>query len=127
MNQPHFVPKLEDFRVGYEYERYLPGTNTQYEKKTFTWADYNFIINCYAMGLQEGWLRVPYINPDAIKQEGWKQVWKDITLSWNKGRYILTTFDDNHRIIITYGDRHLFDGICNDINTFRQIFKLIEV
>ena len=53
----YYVPKLSEFRFGFEYEVYKAATDIEYEPKIFSAKEATFIENVYTRGLEEGWIR----------------------------------------------------------------------
>ena len=53
----YHIPKIEDFKIGFEYEVYIAGSGDDYEKKVFSLDQGLFIHNIYKNNLTLGWLR----------------------------------------------------------------------
>jgi hypothetical protein len=142
MTTQYFIPKLEDFREGYECEINSYAIKSNWYKVIVQ----HRIPDRKAEGFQsiipdmihyhflQGRVRVQYLDPDLLKDDGWAHKWFDGEAdTWTKGKLILTAWSGNNsiegqsRILIDYGKRRLFDGTCKDINTLRQILKLTEV
>lgn len=64
----YYVPKLSEFRFGFEYEVYKAATDIEYEPKIFSAKEATFIENVYTRGLEEGWIRrkIPGYNETSI-------------------------------------------------------------
>jgi hypothetical protein len=141
MENKYFTPDIEDIRVGYEYEKYIAGSGNEYEKLTFNGdlEQLQFFINCYRQNLQDGWLRVPYLTVEQIEAEGWEITFRELKpapykVDWinaRKGDYDLwinLAIHDSMKLGIDktkWGI--LYRGHCKDINTFRQIIKLLKI
>jgi len=137
----YFIPTLEDFREGYECEvqsnalknwfkvimhRRIPERKPEGFKVVVPdTLHYDFL---------HGRVRVQYLDAQLLQEDGWEHKWFDGEAdTWTKGKLILTIWtgenniEGNSRMLIDYGKRRLFDGTCKDINTLRQILKLVEV
>ena len=53
----YYVPHISEFRFGFEYEVYVPGTDTKYEKQVFSAENAVFIENTYGKKLESAWVR----------------------------------------------------------------------
>ncbi len=67
----YYIPTIEEFHVGFEYETYVAGSNTEYKKMAYSLTS-PLVHNAYAQGLQEGWIRVKYLDKEDIESLGWK-------------------------------------------------------
>jgi len=132
----YFIPKLEDFREGYECEINSHAIPSSWYKVIVQHripdrkpeGFQSIIPDMIHYHFLQGRVRVQYLDDYLLKEAGWTYKWYDgETESWTKGKYVLSKCDENNRILLDYGKRRLFDGTCKDINTFRQIFKLVEV
>jgi hypothetical protein len=70
MENKFYVPTIKEFHVGFEYDVYTTGTDTEYVKKIFTLTEVGFIQNVYDQNLQEGWFRVKYLDKEDIESLG---------------------------------------------------------
>jgi hypothetical protein len=139
----YFIPNIEDFYYGYEYEIYVPGDKEKYEKHIFDFNEATFISNTYKHKLQEGWVRVPYLNKEQIEKEGWN--YEREVVYWNSPDTIAATLykKDNTWLIVKpnyiislipidpskteFEHSVRFLGECKDINTLRYICKLLNI
>lgn len=132
----YYTPSIEDIRVGYEYERYIPDTEEKYEKLTLklnNLEQIQFLMNCYNQGLQDGWIRVPYLTKEQIEAEGWVEVFEGVYsktvgefhyyLDFSNGLTKITRIKDLRK------DKTfvLFQGSCPSINELRYISKLVGI
>lgn len=134
--EKYFVPEISDLRVGYECEIEIDNE----------WI--NKIIE-----FEYGWLelpddynkrlRVPYLTKEAIESEGWRihNLQKEIKdkncflfyKKVNEETFIMV-FDPSdsckrigiHQEVLKIPVKH-FSGTCKDINTLRQIQKLLGI
>lgn len=131
MDPNYYVPGLEDFRPGFEYERYKAGTDTEYEKFTFDLSRTQAVTirNAYAAKVESGWFRVPYLTEDQIKELGWVQSYYDKgEISWKFKTWILTSFESQHRIMIHYDTGFkLMDINCKSKNELKTIMSWLKI
>jgi hypothetical protein len=133
----YFVPSIEDFRIGYEFE--FQGIPKGWHKMIF--SEENSLKNMkYNIEKLKDAVRVPYLTKEQIENEGWK--YKETSnrltfirkislkvLSWKKE-------DNDINIYIDLNDEgfydssnivDLFSGECKSINEFRYICKLLKI
>lgn len=84
----YYIPQISEFFEGFEYEVYKPGTDTEYEKKTYTLMDC-LVANSYKNLIHEGWLRVKCLDRTDIKELGWEQESVRWHYAHKTGRYKL--------------------------------------
>lgn len=69
----YYTPEIEEFHIGFEFEEYIPGTNTEYSKQEYyTTSHFNMMYNTYSNNLQEGWARVKYLDQSDIESLGFE-------------------------------------------------------
>lgn len=152
--EKYFTPSIEDIRVGYECEHLYKHHKIVNDESIYReeWCNITVEIDSRLKAwndyIQEGRLRVPYLTKEQIEAEGWKFKGKSIDLWWEKeGNFEIGSWT-SYKIVIHYGmkghvgnqdcrlyihaddrgDEHrLFEGECKDINTFRQIMKLLGI
>jgi hypothetical protein len=73
MENKYYIPEISEFHDGFNYEFYIAGSNTEYEPKTFTLLDSLMIKGIYQRELEEGWLRVKYLDQTDIEECCWKK------------------------------------------------------
>ncbi len=134
MENKYFTPDIEDFYIGYEYERFVPRANATEEE---CWEKLVMSVNYLSLDdidneIMEKEIRVPYLTKEQIEAEGWK-------FDYNLGDfdYYIKTVNDKEeyelefcykeRININIWKRTLYHGECKDINTFRKIIKLLGI
>lgn len=115
----YFTPNIEDIRCNYQCELLIKG---KFKPVILGKEAIATIVNNV-----EKYIRVLYLTKEQIKSEGWKHMWEDESHSWGKDDYILTTWDNNKRILIDYSTRRLIDIECKDINTLRYLSKLLNI
>jgi len=127
MENKYFIPDIEDFRFGYEFERnYTKFHENWHSIKIVTYLDFEG-LEYY---IDEGLLRTPYLTKEQIEAEEWeyggdtKYTWP----SFKKGDYQML-FKNNHEIhisdLIHYNTK--YHGECKSINEFRFICKLLNI
>jgi len=138
MENKYFTPDIEDIRIGYECELFLPIKDWFKPEK---WKRFKISKNGYnRIGPYGGDLseldevcnlvslyqaRTPYLTKEQIEAEGW--------IDGKKDNYKLlastVTYDDRieYPLHIMKGDMTIFYGDCKDINTFRYILKLLKI
>lgn len=70
-------------------------------------------------------LRTRYLDPELLKKEGWKQGMNPNGMF--KGNATIDFLNGKGNIIISRFQAVCFCGECKDINTFRQLCKLIGI
>lgn len=134
----YFKPEISDIRVGYECEVNWSINPGQVEEwKSIKWTTEEFSNE------EEGFIqvRVLFLTKKQIEAEGWECIgeYPGGALLCKKGQYELVTSTD-YRMKISKvwksfeGEpdekehrKDLYNGGCKDINTFRQICKLLGV
>jgi len=92
MENKFYVPQMEEFHVGFEYERasyggkLLPGTSVTKEwiKDTLVadLYDINDILDIYNEGKQSTDIRVKYLDKQDIEELGFKKTFKNQWIGW---------------------------------------------
>ena len=130
----YFTPDIEDMYVGYECEWRMPRRDwiTYHDEKVYDWQtttldigdfDQNDLANEFSnVALGQCEFRTPYITMEQIEKEGWEKTAND----WKKGEYSFK-FLQGIQVIFSVHGFSKFCGQCKDINTFRQICKLIGI
>ena len=144
--EEYFTPDITDIRVGYECECLWCCAEPREWKLIKITAEDN--MNTIELPIEEAIyrvidneIRVPYITQEQIEAEGWKIDTRFNTIVCSKqvvwfdgiNREIELRYDENKKILYLgydcgnftlYG---IFEGECKDINTFRQIQKLLKI
>lgn len=142
----YYVPDIEDFRVGYEYE--FNGEGLQlvivnfsnndppqsigeikelWEKRIFRGNDWDIMFPI-TEGLKANRIRTLYLTQEQIEDEGWEGGVKS-----NKKGYIYSYMYKDKQLIIKklsttpFPDEVVFSGECKSINEFRYICKLLKI
>lgn len=135
----YFLPKLSDFRVGYEYEENFE--HSGWEPSTYS----TFNVNLYNIEkkISEGIIRVPYLTEEQIEGEGWerfedgqyddkKYKYPEIGKIYKKDNLFMSYYYNLKELEVhnneEYSDRKTnYDGKCLDINTLRLINSLLNI
>lgn len=153
MNNKYFTPDIEDIRIGYECECLWccqdprPWWSIKVLKEDLKDTKSLPIEEVY-WRIKNNEIRVPYLTKEQIEAEGWKFKGKSVDLWWEKeGSFDIGNWT-SYKVVMHYGmkghignqdlrlyiyaedqgDEHrLFEGECKDINTFRQIQKLLNI
>lgn len=135
----YFTPKLEDIRIGYEYEttKFIMD-GKQYPWKSKVINDEKDMMRIMKMPLT-GFVRVAYLNKNQIEAEGWELV-SEIPENphekywglFRKGSYEMRFWLGDEGWLEVYeliedGHDCLFQGRCDDVNTLRQVTKLLQI
>ena len=77
----YYVPTIDEFFDGFEYEFYKAGTDYEYIKMKFSFSIDNLsdlsrpiISDIYKSVLQDAWLRIKYIDKEDIESLGWRPI-----------------------------------------------------
>jgi hypothetical protein len=142
-NNKYFVPDIEDFRFGYEFEKnYSSSGGDWYPTKIVAYLDFEG-LDFY---IKEGLLRTPYLTKEQIEAEGWFDVDKDksyrtsgFIIKFSKGNYMLGFNEETCFVSIMPIDPvkwewintttfwYAYQGECKSINEFRFICKLLKI
>lgn len=132
----HYVPAIEDVKVGYECEiNESLGYSEIYTKRVIgykedTGAYTNEVSNIINM-IDDGYgaIRVPFLTKEQIEAEGWK--FKDQvtarTCTYIKDGFTLAYNKEDHRLRIAR-DSDMFqilDCTCLSINEFRYLNRIL--
>lgn len=139
MENKYFTPDIEDFHVGYEFQRFIPRKNATEEE---CWETIKLPVNYLTLDeidneIIEKEIRVPYLTKEQIEAEGWIEDEGLYKLRKNEDLFFTIDFNtDSYSLIINsyskinttfYSGDHIFKGFCKDINTFRKITKLLGI
>lgn len=141
MKDKYFVPDIEDFRVGYEYQKTAKFMN--FDKwKNCTFGTTNTRLETIGSALYTKEIRVSYLTKEQIEAEGWIYSGKAVDLwfkkdgnfqigSWTAYQLKLHYGLNDHRLYVYAEDCNnehpLFEGECKSINEFRYICKLLKI
>ena len=150
----YFTPSIEDIRIGYEFEfngnpRDLPA---DWRKVTVTpdWYSMNYtsgwdpdpLISFYIAMLRSKpeYFRVSYLTKEQIEAKGWGPPEAKFILVPGKAKcYTYTPMQKGERwlwfdprdytfaITSVGGGKCYFEGMCKDINTLRDVCKLLRI
>lgn len=138
-NTKYFTPDIEDFHVGYEFQRFIPKSNATEEE---CWGTIKLPVNYLTLDeidneIIEKEIRVPYLTKEKIEAEGWVEDKGLYKLRKNEDLFFTIDFNtDSYFLIINsyskinttfYSGNSILKGKCKDINTFRRIIKLLEI
>lgn len=136
--EKYFTPSIEDIRVGYEceshetsFDRDRPGPEYNYDRWVpcrLSLDDVIYILSYQKNKLGGNGLRVPYLTQEQIESENWgymgghyiKNEWSLQVWNWRDSIWLYINELDVEENIIYWGE-------CKDINTFRQIMKLLGI
>lgn len=137
MENKYYTPEIEEFHVGFEYERY----NKDYEFND-GWYPCNqppLLLspryNCVSM--EEATIRVKYLDREDIESEGWEYVpfihpgemaerWYDM---FKKGQYEFTgpVVADNNICYIRYKGHIVFKGHIKNKSELKTLLKQLGI
>lgn len=103
MENKYYVPNLEEFHVGFEYEV------LDQQNKVPVWTKINDYSNAYdyedsclygvIKDLEKGFIRVKYLDKEDIEDCGWKLITKDIREKFNPQEQMKYYFEsENHSL-----------------------------
>lgn len=126
----YFTPSEEDLRIGYEFQYNANKEDSWKDGVIKRESELSFLFRL----LDKNKLRTSYLTKEQIIAEGWKieDSIGDANL-FNLGdiNLVYSTKSKALNIFIVYQeDESIFDkynGDCKDINTFRQIIKLLGI
>lgn len=147
-NELYYTPDIEDIRVGYECEIYMP--------QDINWENYNwqkYILETKHFNNEQPYfpltskIRTPYLTKEQIEAEGWEFKETNKIRYWYQkqspekggnwhGYYIyeakLIHDPEMNYLKILYSfnaveDECVFEGECKSINEFRTIMKLLKI
>lgn len=133
MENKYFIPSIEDIRVGYECEsfddRLQDPNNIKWVKHVLDdWEEIQYIIEDLSWRV-----RVPYLTKEQIEVEGWECIFEDGDMAFKKNDIRFDLCIDGYRASFQSESVWVNENIiianieCKDINTFRQIIKLLGV
>lgn len=140
----YYIPDIEDFRVGYEYERLNDKTWNKETLESHMLYTPNIGEACDSeiteilRDLHDNKIRVLFLTKEQIENEGWIQEDRQLNgfgkYSYFKKRdYLYITFQEEKHIVEihngqAYEDHQtLFEGECKSINELRYISKLLNI
>jgi len=133
--EQYYTPEIEDFRVGYEYERLNDKTWNKETLESHMLYTPNIGEACDSeiteilRDLHDNKIRVPYLTKEQIKAEGWELRTEGYSRNfYEKGEESLLVHHVGHWIIITdLSEEQIYKGDCKSINEFRTIMKLLNI
>lgn len=71
----YYLPKIEEFHSGFEFEMYVAGSDTEYTKEVFNLTSMisTSIQNIYNKNLEYGWIRAKCLDRADIEELGWEE------------------------------------------------------
>jgi len=143
----YFTPSLDDIHPGYEFELY--GQATRKMVNDIKWHSVqaspslnepgnSVSFNRIHLLLRDGKIRVPYITPKQLEDEGWTySQYHDLSYYHKKGICVVSLLPMTKYNLYPYLEIRvatgifkydtLFKGQCKCINTFRTICKLLNI
>jgi hypothetical protein len=142
MESKYYVPSIEEFRVGFQYEE-LMGTESSglqdWSEKIFDISEYiDRNGEHYLLELINGeCIRVNYLDQSDIENLGWifegSQIISNGRKDYRYNEYILSYIPSNNHYAITtksqYGDtpKVLFNGIIKNVNELKVLLKQLGI
>lgn len=136
----YFTPCAEDIRLGYECEIDQSKINPNFSWTTYVVGEgYENITIARAINETKfGGIRVSYLNKEQIEAEGWIITYREIKphpykVDWINAKkenfklWINLALTNVMHLGIDKDDTIVYRGECKDINTFRQICKLLNI
>jgi hypothetical protein len=139
LEQQYYIPSLEDFRSGFEFELFYREIE-RWNKEIFN-SPIGHPLCCVVTleyqlkdRLWSDSIRVPYLTAEQIVAEGWTQQINEniyfISVNSLCG-FRLYTDTELHDIeierVVMDGDDVIYKGSCRCINDFRLICKLLNI
>lgn len=142
-NNKFYVPSIEEFHVGFEYEYYgdpIPNPDRWYKA---IFKDEYGMINNRLIEYSKPLIRTKYLDQEDIESLGFKEdSWTERT-NWvwlsNDRRFILFYIPKIYKLTITdtnrgfketsgkYYHHQMFEGIVKNKSVLKQVFKMIGV
>jgi hypothetical protein len=72
MKNKYIIPKIEDIKIGYKCEVYIPGSGDNYKETEVNENNILFFMNIFASHLQKGWLRKAIV--ESVKSSEEKEI-----------------------------------------------------
>lgn len=129
MKDKYYIPELTEFRIGFRFEEYAPGSNTEHIKRIYSVEHFNFVNNLYSQNLQEGWIRVAYLSEEDILSLGFVKIneYKSST-EYTLNNCYLQLWSNRDVLIWTKGNMNtLFSGQVKNINELEVILKQVRI
>lgn len=140
--EKYFVPNIEDIRVGYECEEFL--SNKEWRHTVYKHSEDLLDLE---LVIKKEQIKVPYLTKEQIEAEGWEYKQTNKIRYWYEkespeiggnwyGYYIYKAklIHDPEmkylKILFSFDaveDECVFEGECKDINTLKQIQKLLRI
>jgi hypothetical protein len=127
----YFIPKIEDLKENYQFEYQEYDEELDIFKDN--WIKTNFdsregLGHDLTYQFQSENVRCEFLTKEQIENEGWEFTEQiNNRLYFRKGAFVLTFEDDYINIDNTKGQDIGYWGKCKDINTFKYIYKLLEI
>lgn len=135
MENKYYTPEIEEFSVGFEYEEYIAGSNTEYVSKFWSPEDH-FVLNVFENNFQEGWLRVKCLDQKDIESLGFKL---DPIRSYFNYRNSFSSINEPYKLSldhiynenkiilrghkVDYPTKTLFEGIIKNLSELKKLLK----
>jgi hypothetical protein len=116
----YFTPKIEDFKIGYEYE--FQGIPKGWHKMIFSENDSLKTMKYNIEELSDA-IRVPYLTKKAIKAKECMKNYRFLKFNFDKKLNKLTMYKYSED---KFGET-IFKGECKSINEFRYVCKLLKI
>lgn len=148
MNEKYYIPEVEDFYIGYEFEiRNSDFPDSEFEKGEITmfthlgeWGYEKIRYDSFCEQVPKR-IRVPYLTKEQIENEGWLVSAVDDFYNKTGNRLTYDVLSNELCIIQTpkitideardwpegKDNYNLFKGKCKSINEFRTIMKLLNI
>jgi len=146
-----YVPSIEEFHVGFEYEEYQAGSGDDYEAQAYSLGS-PFITNIYRDNLQEGWIRVKLLDREDIESLGWKffpqenwnehqgdRWWNGFTkggyvlkecAAWEQGNIVVFRVNTNDRTFegeVIRKEECIFNGHIKNKSELKRVLKMLGI
>lgn len=136
MIDKYYTPSIEEFHVGFEFEAKNSSheTNFEWEKVvvincdsvTFGGSDHDYDIYDFRCGVNEGMVRVKYLDQSDIESFGFK-IGK-LPYQYFKDNYMLVDLDNNkYSITDLKDDQCLFYGIIKNKSELKVLLKQLGI
>jgi hypothetical protein len=138
MESKYYTPSIEEFRVGFEYERLLneSGYNSYWKfdliksvwsKRVFTQSDFDKGRGWdNRRDLEDGYIRVKYLDQSDIESLGFKYMMTSYDGYWKKGEVEIGFTPYDKKIQISTGGWNILVDIKN-INELRVLLKQLGI
>ncbi len=126
MEDKYYVPRIEEFHIGFIYEDYIAGSGDDYNIVYFDYDHWKFISAVYDQKLQEGWIRCKYLDKEDI--ESFRFIFTDIFGYTDRIFCIIPRID--HRYEICLYDDPLdvrFHGTIKNKSELKILLEQLEI